>query len=211
MRRLIVGMLLAGLAGCDAGPRAVPLHDGDGQAPAAQGEKTPAWAANDDEASMAVPDNAPAPVDEGNTGDIAAKDMAAARAYPPLPLPKQRGAISATRYGDWPLWSVNRKYSADDNAHYQFGKHGGEIGAASYGDYVAAVHAFVHNPPAGTETIRRKNGDTLFYNARQNVFAVMTRDGAPRTLFRPYDGAAYWQNQRDIEAKKGSDDGADAP
>ncbi len=147
-----------------------------------------------------MPDTVPATPD-----DVHAKDLAAAEGYPPLPLPKQRGAITAARYGNWPLWSSNSKYSADDNAHYQFGKHGGEIGAAAYDDYVAAVHAFVHGPPAGTETIRRKNGDTLFYNARQNVFAVMTRDGAPRTLFRPYDGAAYWRKQQDIEAGKAGD------
>ncbi len=205
MRRLILALGLLCLAGCDAGPRAVPLKDGDGKAPTAQAT-TPAKTAPADieEASMPVPGSTAAP-------DMSAKDLAASETYPPLPVPKQRGAITATRYGDWPLWSSNSKYSADDNAHYQFGKHGGEIGADSYGGYVAAVHAFIHNPPAGTETIRRDNGDTLFYNARQNVFAVMTKDGAPRTLFRPYDGAAYWQNQRDIEAKKGSDDGADAP
>lgn len=198
MRRLILGVGMLILTGCDAGPRAVPLHDGDGKAPVAETKDAPAWAdkpqppadARDiEEASNPAP---------GSTA--AADPVTHAEAYPPLPVPKGHAMPTATRYGDWPLWSTNRKYSADDNAHYQFGKHGGEIGAASYGDYVAAVHGFVHHPPAGTETLSRRNGDTLFYNARQNVFAVMTRDGAPRTLFRPYDGAAYWQKQKAVEA-----------
>lgn len=201
MRRLFLIFGLLGLAGCDAGPRAVPLHDGDGKAPVAEGEKAPVWADksngdNREEASMAVPDASSAAPDSHN--------LAAAET---LPLPEQPGAITATHYGDWPLWSSNSKYSADDNAHYQFGKHGGEIGASSYAAYVAAVHAFVHNPPAGTETVRRRNGDTLFYNARQNIFAVMTRDGAPRTLFRPDDGAAYWQKQKANAAGKGASAG----
>ncbi len=197
MRRLILIGLL-GLAACDAGPRAVPLHDGDGKAPAGQAiPPVTDPAGGIEEASMPVPGSAAAP-------DVSANDLAAAN-YPPLPVPKQRGAISVTRYGDWPLWSSNSKYSADDNAHYQFGKHGGEIGAPDYEAFVAAVHAFVHNPPAGTETVARRNGDTLFYNARQNVFAVMTKDGAPRTLFRPYDGAAYWDKQKQIEAGKSAD------
>lgn len=200
MRRLIVIFGLLCLAGCDAGPRAVPLKDGDGKAPTAAATPAKAPAGDIEEASMPIPGSTAAP-------DMAAKDLAASQNYPPLPVPKQRGVITTTTYGNWPLWSSNSKYSADDNARYQFGKHGGEIGASSYEAFVAAVHAFVHNPPAGTERLSRRNGDTLFYNARQNVFAVMTKDGAPRTLFRPYDGAAYWDKQKDIEARKGA--GAD--
>ncbi|MBW8881365.1 MAG: hypothetical protein JF615_08085 [Asticcacaulis sp.] len=111
-------------------------------------------------------------------------------------------AITETRYGDWPLWSKNRKYSASENAHYHFQKHGPEFGVASYEAWVTKVHGFIHNPPAGTETVRRNNGDVLMYDARDNVFAVMTRDGAPRTMFRPDDGAAYWRKQKEIEANR---------
>ena len=197
MRRLILIGLL-GLAACDAGPSAV-VHDGDGKSPTSADTSAIAPAQdNVEEASMPVPGQASVAPSEA----VEAKDLAAARSYPPLPVPASRGEISATRYGDWPLWSTNRKYPPDDNAHYQFGKHGGEIGAKDYDGFVAAVHAFVHHPPAGTETLARKNGDTLFYNAHENVFAVMTKDGAPRTLFRPYEGAAYWDKQKEIEADK---------
>ena len=48
--------------------------------------------------------------------------------------------------------------------------------------------------------INRSNGDKLFYNAELNIFAVATQKGAPRTLFRPDNGRAYWQKQKQIEA-----------
>ena len=119
--------------------------------------------------------------------------------------------VSETRYGEWPLWSQNRKYTASENAHYHFDKHGAEFGAKSYEDWVAKVHGFIHNPPTGTETIRRNNGDVLMYDAKGNVFAVMTRQGAPRTMFRPDNGAAYWRKQKQVEAdrKLGRDPGGD--
>ena len=185
MRRLILITLL-GLAACDAGPSAV-MHDGDGTSPTSQAAPQPVAQADtgDEEASMAVP------------------GTAATQPAEPAMAPQQTAAVSTTRYGDWPLWSSNSQYSADDNAHYQFGKHGGDIGATSYDDFVARAHGFIHHPPAGTETVRRKNGDTLFYNARQNLFAVMTKDGAPRTFFKPDNGAAYWAQQK-IDVAKGS-------
>ncbi|OYW81679.1 MAG: hypothetical protein B7Z26_04720, partial [Asticcacaulis sp. 32-58-5] len=74
------------------------------------------------------------------------------------------------------------------------------FGIKTYEDYVVFVHGFVHAPPKGTQTIMRNNGDTLFYDPGQNIFAVMTKKGAPRTLFQPYEGAAYWQKQKEIEA-----------
>lgn len=206
MRRVWIGILLAlGLAGCDAGPSAV-VHDGDGKAPATKAEKPPVWAeakktATDnsdiEEASMPVPGQMASSAQEN---DLQAKNLAAAKGFSALPVPKVKADITAKRYGEWPLWSSNRKYSADDNAHYHFEKHGADVGARSYDTYVAMVHGFIHNPPPGTQTLRRNNGDTLLYDPKGNVFAVMTVKGAPRTLFRPYEGAAYWQKQKQIEA-----------
>lgn len=196
---MIVMSLL--LAGCDAGPSAV-VQDGQGQAPAQKPEtKKPVWAAaasdGTEEASMAVIDAPDAPavaVDPPKMGQPL-----------PLPLPDgARAAITTSHYGDWPLWSQSRQYSADNNAHYQYAHHGAEIGATSYGDFLARVHGFIHHPPAGTETLKRRNGDTLLYNAQDNIFAVMTKDGAPRKLYRPPEGAGYWAQQKQIEAAGGN-------
>ncbi|HEY5070893.1 MAG TPA: hypothetical protein VII63_02575 [Caulobacteraceae bacterium] len=101
-----------------------------------------------------------------------------------------------------PMWAANRKHSAEENAQFQFAKNGGDFGARSETDYVAKTHAFVERPPSGVETIDRRNGDKLIYDRRGNVFAVVSRDGAPRTMFRPRDGAAYWAQQKDRENKR---------
>ena len=55
---------------------------------------------------------------------------------------------------------------------------------------------FVDHPPPGAQTLKRSNGDTLVYDAKTNVFAVVAKDGAPRTIFKPRDGAAYWDQQK---------------
>ncbi len=61
---------------------------------------------------------------------------------------------------------------------------------------------FVENPPKGAETLKRANGDTLIYDARDNIFAVSSKDGTPRTMFRPREGEAYWAEQKTKEAER---------
>jgi pyocin large subunit-like protein len=102
-----------------------------------------------------------------------------------------------------PMWAANRKHSAEDNAQYQFAKNGGDFGAANETDYVKKAHDFVERPPHGADTIERSNGDKLIYDPSGNVFAVVSRDGAPRTMFKPRDGASYWAQQKDRESKRG--------
>ncbi len=218
MRALTASFVVAAgliLAACDAGPSAV-VHDGDGQSPkAAQAPaKRPAWAAA---SSMPAPatnhySDAPSPaakdVEHAIPEEVKERDDEVAKAYPPLPV-GERGEISETKYGDWPLWSKTRKYSPSENSHNAFDKHGQEVGAKSYEDYMAMVHHFVHTPPKGTETMTRANGDVLMFNAKSDVFAVITKTGAPRTLFRPFDGQAYWQKQQSIEATHAGGDGGE--
>ena len=103
-----------------------------------------------------------------------------------------------------PAWAPNRKHSAEENAQYQFGKNGADFGARNEDDYVTRVHAFIDNPPAGAETLNRRNGDRLIYDAHSNTFAVVTKDGAPRTMFKPREGAAYWAQQKDQASRQTS-------
>jgi pyocin large subunit-like protein len=191
----VFGLLIfAALSACDAGPSAV-LPDGQGAAPAVAAEKAPLWAEKDS-ASRSAPVT-PANAQSSNVvkGD-----------GPPPPQGLEAtssvadAGITETRYHEWPLWSYNRQYKAAENAQYHFEKHGPEFGAKSYEDWLAKVHGFIHSPPKGTQTIPRNNGDTLFYHAASNTFAVMTKRGAPRTMFKPDNGAAYWQKQKEIEA-----------
>jgi hypothetical protein len=107
-----------------------------------------------------------------------------------------------------PVWAANRLHSAEDNAQYHFERDGADFGARSVDDYVAKVHAFVDAPPPSVQTISRSNGDRLLYDAQRNVFAVVSKDGAPRTMFKPRDGADYWAQQTQREAQKTSKSGA---
>ena len=139
------------------------------------------------------------------------KPSAVAGASGAAPSPLSSDVNQASGYGQRdaavpmvdgkPMWAPNRKHSAEDNAQYQFTKNGGDFGARSESDYVTKVHAFIERPPSDVETLDRKNGDRLMYAAKTNVFAVVSKDGAPRTMFKPRDGASYWSQQKVREAK----------
>ncbi|HEY1878544.1 MAG TPA: hypothetical protein VGG68_01285 [Caulobacteraceae bacterium] len=104
-----------------------------------------------------------------------------------------------------PMWAANRRHSAVENAQYQFARNGVDFGAHSETDYVTKVHAFVDHPPATAQTLDRNNGDRLIYDPKSNTFAVVSRDGAPRTMFKPRDGASYWTEQKQRESERASD------
>ena len=106
-----------------------------------------------------------------------------------------------------PLWAANRKHTAEENARYQFGKNGGDFNAKTETDYVTQTHSFVENPPNGVETVDRSNGDRLIYDPKANVFAVVSKDGAPRTMFKPREGATYWTSQKDRESRRAQSGG----
>lgn len=201
IRNGLLALVALSLVACDAGPSAV-LKDGEGKSASKPVEvaQSPAKPSRDDAAETSMPIVAsPAPA----APDVAIDDDHTDAPHYGVALKApagERAVITETRYGDWPLWSKNRKYSADENAHYHFEKHGPEFSAKSYPEYLATVHGFIHSPPAGTQTLKRSNGDTLFYDSKANVFAVMTKAGAPRTFFRPDNGAAYWEQQKQIEA-----------
>jgi pyocin large subunit-like protein len=108
-----------------------------------------------------------------------------------------------------PMWAANSKHTAQENADYQFNKNGKDFGAASEADYVARVHAFIDAPPAGVKRIARSNGDALLYDAKTNTFAVVTKGGAPRTMFKPRDGASYWDQQVAREQARSAKSSAD--
>jgi pyocin large subunit-like protein len=95
-----------------------------------------------------------------------------------------------------PMWASNRTRSGEENAQKQFERNGQDFSAASLDDYVRKAHAFVDSPPKTVLTVARRNGDVLFYDPKANVFAVADREGAPRAMFKPRDGMAYWQQQK---------------
>lgn len=103
-----------------------------------------------------------------------------------------------------PMWSSSRRGSAEENAQRSFERNGEAFGAHDLDGFVKKAHAFIDHPPKGVETLKRRNGDLLMYDAKSNVFAVANKDGAPRAMFKPDQGAAYWEEQKAREAKRQS-------
>jgi len=96
-----------------------------------------------------------------------------------------------------PPVTANRRETADAKVQRLFERNGAAFGARSADDYLAKVRAFTETTPKGTETVKRPNGDTLYYQASTNTFAVVDRNGVPRTMFKPDDGPAYWAQQKE--------------
>lgn len=92
--------------------------------------------------------------------------------------------------------TANRRETVDVKIQRLYERNGADFGARSAEDFMDKVAAFTQHPPAGVETASRPNGDTLMYQASTNTFAVVARDGTPRTMFKPDDGAAYWAEQK---------------
>jgi pyocin large subunit-like protein len=99
-----------------------------------------------------------------------------------------------------PMWAPSKRFTAEEGAQKQFERDGDTFGAKTLDQYVKKAHAFVGHPPKGTLTLTRKNGDILYYDPKGNVFAVASKEGAPRTMFKPDDGMTYWEKQKDREA-----------
>ena len=139
------------------------------------------------------------------TGAPAASDAQASSADP-------RDAPVPVSSDGKPEWAANRKHTTEENADYQFGKNGKDFDATTEAAYVAKVHAFIDSPPSSVEKIERSNGDALLYDARTNTFAVVSKTGAPRTMFKPRDGANYWRQQeaRETARAKGGDDNSES-
>jgi len=95
-----------------------------------------------------------------------------------------------------PALTANRRETVDAKIARLFERNGADFGAATAEDYLAKIQVFTARPPAGTERVERPNGDRLLYQASTNTFAVVSRDGVPKTMFKPRDGAAYWAEQK---------------
>jgi len=96
-----------------------------------------------------------------------------------------------------PVLTANRRETVDAKIARLFETNGADFGARNAEDYLAKVQAFTTRPPSGTERVERPNGDVLLYQASTNTFAVVSRDGVPKTMFKPRDGATYWAEQKD--------------
>ena len=168
---------LLALASCDRSPESEPVRE-----------------------QAAAPAEAPSPdaADAAATGEgqQASRDDRADPRAQPIPVHEDGN----------PMWAANRRRTAQEAAERQFERNGKDFGASTVDQYVDKAHAFIGSPPKGTLRHTRNNGDKLFYDPKANVFAVATREGAPRTMFKPEDGMAYWDKQKQGQARRRSRD-----
>ncbi len=113
-------------------------------------------------------------------GDAEAADASA------IDAPVEKAAVTA-----------NRSESANDKVARLYERNGSAFGAKSAEEYADKIEDFTRRPPKDVETVKRANGDTLIYQASTNTFAVVARNGTPRTMFKPDDGPAYWAEQKE--------------
>ncbi|MFL5295871.1 MAG: hypothetical protein ACJ798_05765 [Phenylobacterium sp.] len=118
------------------------------------------------------------------------------------PKVDHRKDVVATADDGKPVWAPSKAKSAEEGAEKAFERNGEAFDAKTVDQFVKKAHAFVGHPPKGTLTMTRKNGDTLFYDPKGNIFAVANKEGAPRTMFKPDGGMAYWEKQKDQEARR---------
>jgi pyocin large subunit-like protein len=131
---------------------------------------------------------------------------AAADPTPSYASPATRPEAPVRLVAGKPLWSSNRRMSAEENARSHFERDGADFDSKTVDDFVAKAHAFTARPPKGTLRIERPNGDVLLYHEASNTFAVMSRQGAPRTMFKPRKGMDYWREQIRREKEKSGRD-----
>lgn len=105
-------------------------------------------------------------------------------------------AVEADPEGAKAVLTANRRETVDAKTARLFQTNGADFGAATAEDYLAKVQAFTTRPPSGTERVERPNGDVLLYQASTNTFAVVSREGVAKTMFKPRDGVAYWAEQK---------------
>ncbi|MGR8023362.1 hemagglutinin repeat-containing protein [Burkholderia cenocepacia] len=97
---------------------------------------------------------------------------------------------------DLATWTPGKPADIAINAATHWQKHAAEFPEfQSLNDYLRGTSQFVKDPPAGTLSFTRSNGDVLLYDKSTNTFASMAADGTPRTMFRPTDGIEYWYKQ----------------
>jgi len=94
------------------------------------------------------------------------------------------------------IWTPGTPNNSVKNAFGHWTKHKGEFPELNNAlQYVQSAQNFITNPPKGTLTKVRTNGDILMYNQSTNIFAI-NRGGVPATYFKPKDGINYFNGQK---------------
>ncbi|MDR6821159.1 hypothetical protein J2X76_006365, partial [Neorhizobium sp. 2083] len=107
-----------------------------------------------------------------------------------------RGPGSASA-GQGNIWSGTKTKSPAANALQHWNKHRADFPELQNAkQYVDRAHQLLNTPPATSEARSRANADRLLYDPPTNTFIATDSKGAPRTMFKPNEGAEYWSRQK---------------
>ena len=116
-------------------------------------------------------------------------------AVPPNNAPAKPAAVPSNNAPAKPTVAPRARWH-QSNLERHWEKHRAEFpefhSAQEYGD---AALDFFQNPPEGTLTKVRPDGEKLYYHPPSNTFGVTAPDGTPKTLFRPSGRMNYWNRQ----------------
>jgi RHS repeat-associated protein len=94
-------------------------------------------------------------------------------------------AAQAARTPLAPFWTATRRLTSAQNAYKHFKDHGADFDAKNSIDYVFKAREFMQNPPPGTLTKVRANGDVVRYEPSANSFGIQDANGSMRTFYKP--------------------------
>ncbi|UAN04571.1 hemagglutinin repeat-containing protein [Achromobacter mucicolens] len=84
------------------------------------------------------------------------------------------------------FWSSTKYKNPVENAYGHWDKHKSEFPEFQNSkQYVEGAKKFLNDPPPGSLTKTRPNGDVVIYNIESNVIGIKSADGTPRTMFKP--------------------------
>ncbi|QIS15365.1 RHS repeat-associated core domain-containing protein [Nocardia arthritidis] len=84
------------------------------------------------------------------------------------------------------IWTSTKNRSNVENAFQHWKKHGSEFPEITNSkQYVEKATSFLNNPGTDVLSKVRPNGDIVRFNPLTNEFGVVTRDGVPRTYYKP--------------------------
>jgi hypothetical protein len=93
------------------------------------------------------------------------------------------------------IWSSTNKKTSVQNAFKHWKDHKDEFPELyNSKQYVEKAHSLLQCSEQ-TLTKFRPNGEILRYQTTSNTFGAFTKDGAPKTMFRPRDGIHYWETR----------------
>ncbi|VTO19500.1 S-type pyocin family protein [Brevundimonas vancanneytii] len=96
-----------------------------------------------------------------------------------------------------PPVTANRRETADAKVQRLYARNGADFGAKSADDYLQKVRAFTEMRQGEPRRSSGRMATPCSIQASTNTFAVVDRNGVPRTMFKPDDGPAYWAQQKE--------------